>query len=176
MVISVEDFRRYANVSQPDLLLAEKLRALELLIRSYSNNNFQCRAVRYRAEIRCGEFLIEGGHRFIPGNTVQVSECGAVDGLYTVKEVTGVGFTVEEPVFSDGKGALVTLVLYPEDVRMGIVNMLKWDLASRDKVGIASETLSRHSVTYFNMDGDNSVMGYPRSLLGFLRPYRRAHT
>ncbi len=28
--------------------------------------------------------------------------------------------------------------------------------------------------TYFNMDGDNSVMGYPRSLLGFLKPYMKA--
>ena len=24
------------------------------------------------------------------------------------------------------------------------------------------------------MDGDNSIMGYPRSLLGFLAPYMRA--
>jgi len=28
--------------------------------------------------------------------------------------------------------------------------------------------------TYINMDGDNSVMGYPRSLLGFLKPYMKA--
>lgn len=63
---------------------------------------------------------------------------------------------------------------YPADVKMGVVNMLKWDLENRDKVGIQSETLSRHSVTYFNMDGDNSSMGYPKSLLGFLKPYKRA--
>ena len=63
---------------------------------------------------------------------------------------------------------------YPPDVKMGVVNMLKWDLENRDKVGVQSETLSRHSVTYFNMDGDNSTMGYPKSLLGFLKPYMRA--
>ena len=63
---------------------------------------------------------------------------------------------------------------YPADVKMGVVNLLKWELNCRDKVGVASETISRHSVTYFNMDGDNSVMGYPKSLLGFLRPYKRA--
>ena len=63
---------------------------------------------------------------------------------------------------------------YPMDVKMGVVNMLKWDLENREKVGIQSETISRHSVTYFNMDGDNSVMGYPKSLLGFLKPYHRA--
>ena len=63
---------------------------------------------------------------------------------------------------------------YPMDVKMGVVNLMKWELSNRDKVGVASESISRHSVTYFNMDGDNSIMGYPRSLLGFLKPYKRA--
>ena len=51
---------------------------------------------------------------------------------------------------------------------------MKWDLDNRDKVGIASETISRHSVTYFSMDGDNSIMGFPKSLMGFLTPYKKA--
>lgn len=63
---------------------------------------------------------------------------------------------------------------YPMDVKVGVVNMLKWDLTNREKVGIQSETISRYSVTYFNMDGENSIMGYPKSLLGFLRPYMKA--
>jgi len=63
---------------------------------------------------------------------------------------------------------------YPMDIKMGVLDMLKWDLENRKKVGIQSETISRHSVTYFNMDGDNSVMGYPKALLGFLKPYMRA--
>ena len=69
---------------------------------------------------------------------------------------------------------LVTKVEYPMDVQMGVVNMLSWDLSNRDKVGIQSETISRHSVTYFNMDGDNSTIGYPKSLVGFLKPYMKA--
>ncbi len=63
---------------------------------------------------------------------------------------------------------------YPMDVKMGTINMLNWNLENREKVGIQSETISRHSVTYFNMDGDNSIMGYPKSLLGFLKPYMKA--
>lgn len=63
---------------------------------------------------------------------------------------------------------------YPMDVKMGVANLMKWELNNRDKVGVASEAISRHSVTYFDMTGDNSVMGYPKALLGFLRPYRRA--
>jgi len=57
---------------------------------------------------------------------------------------------------------------------MGVVNLFKWEQNNRDKVGVSSETISRHSVTYFNMDGENSIMGFPKSLLGFLRPYRKA--
>ena len=63
---------------------------------------------------------------------------------------------------------------YPMDVKMGVVNLMKWELTNRDKVGVASETISRHSVTYFDMGAGNSVMGFPVSLLGFLKPYRRA--
>ena len=63
---------------------------------------------------------------------------------------------------------------YPMDIKLGAVNLLKWETANRDKAGIASETISRHSVSYVDMTSDNSVMGYPKSLLGFLQPYKRA--
>ena len=66
------------------------------------------------------------------------------------------------------------VVQYPADVKRGAINLLLWDLDHRDKVGIQSESLSRHSVTYFNLDGTNSEAGYPRAMLGFLKPYKRA--
>ena len=63
---------------------------------------------------------------------------------------------------------------YPMDVKMGVVNLLKWDLNMRDKVGVASESISRHSVTYVDQTGINTVMGFPVSLMGFLKPYKKA--
>ena len=63
---------------------------------------------------------------------------------------------------------------YPADVKMGAINMLKWDIESRDKIGVASETISRHSVTYVSVDGDNSTGGYPKAVMGFLKPYMKA--
>ena len=63
---------------------------------------------------------------------------------------------------------------YPMDVKMGAVNLMKWELNNRDKVGIASEAISRHSVTYVDQTGANTLMGYPVALMGFLRPYKRA--
>lgn len=63
---------------------------------------------------------------------------------------------------------------YPADVKMGVISLLRWELAHRDKVGVASERISRHDVTYFDMTGENSTMGFPKVLMGFLAPYMRA--
>ena len=66
---------------------------------------------------------------------------------------------------------MITRVIYPESVQEGVLNMLKWEFEMRSKTGIKSETLSRHSVTYFDMDASNSLDGYPASIVGFLDPY-----
>lgn len=63
---------------------------------------------------------------------------------------------------------------YPMDVKMGVVNLLKWEMTNREKVGVASETISRHSVTYVDQTAANTLMGYPAVLMGFLKPYKRA--
>lgn len=63
---------------------------------------------------------------------------------------------------------------WPADVRLGVVNLRKWEDANRDKLGIASETISRHSVSYTGLSEAESKGGYPASLLKFLDPYRRA--
>lgn len=62
-------------------------------------------------------------------------------------------------------------IAYPADVKMGVVNLLKWEMDNREKVGVQSETLSRHTKTYFDMTAENATLGYPASLLGFLEPY-----
>lgn len=63
----------------------------------------------------------------------------------------------------------------PLDVQMGIVRMAAWQMAADKKIGVASETLSRHSVTYAQ-NTDDSIMGYPRGLMAFCKPYRRCRT
>ena len=65
------------------------------------------------------------------------------------------------------------LIVYPADVKMGVVNLLKWELTSREKAGVASETISRHSVTYRD-ETANTINGYPAHLMGFLKPYMKA--
>ena len=173
MIISVEELRNHISTDKEDKVLEDMLQALELLVRKYTNNNFQKRAYRREADIIANIFIVEALTPFKAGDTVQVSESRLNEGLYTVAETTDDTFTTKEDVV-DEMGVLVTKVEYPMDVKMGVINLMKWDLENRSKVGIQSETISRHSVTYFNMDGDNSIMGYPKSLLGFLKPYKKA--
>ena len=75
---------------------------------------------------------------------------------------------------NDFKRVLTADGEYPMDIKMGVVNLMKWDLNNRDKVGVASESISRHSVTYFDMTKGNSTMGFPAALMDFLKPYKRA--
>ena len=173
MIMTVDELKKYINTEEEDTVLEARLLALELLIRAYTNNNFQDRGYRRIADIVGGMFLVDALTPFDEGDTVQVSNSDYNNGLYTVKSTDNATFATNEPV-KDEKDVLVTKVTYPMDVKMGVVNMLRWELDNRAKVGIASETISRHSVTYFDMGKDNTEMGYPVSLLGFLRPYKRA--
>lgn len=172
MIISVEEAKKYITTTMEDSVLEGKLQALELLIRKYTNNNFQKRNFRIACPIMASK-LYATSEMFKVGDTVQISDSLYSDGIYTIKSAEE-GFIELSESLIDEKEVLVTKVEYPMDVVMGVVNMLKWDLENREKVGIASETISRHSVTYFNMDGENSTIGFPKSLIGFLKPYMKA--
>lgn len=173
MIISVEELLALPEFSgQSEHFLKDKLSALEELIRSYTNNNFQNRAVRFE-----GASVFDRVYGYSPflcvGDTVQITQSQVNDGLYTVAEVTEEYTRLDSEIFAVSKN-LVTKVEYPSVIKSGVIDLMKWEITNRDKVGIQSETISRHSVTYFNMDGDNSKMGYPTSLLGFLKPYMKA--
>lgn len=171
MIISVEEAKKHIKTAVDDPVLEAKLQALESAIRGYTNNNFQKRNFRTVGTIEDGKLYCDAPV-FKAGDTIEINESKFNEGLYVVSEIDGDVITIADSV--DETDVLVTKVAYPIDVVMGVINMLNWDLENRDKVGIQSETISRHSVTYFNMDGDNSSMGYPKSLLGFLKPYRKA--
>ena len=176
MIMTVSELRQFITTDVEDSVLEAKLQALELLIRAYTNNNFQARAFRAIAVAKSAghQLMTTQKNPFKAGDTLQITESELNAGLVNVSKLSDDGeITVKEELY-DESGVVITKVVYPVDVKMGVANLLKWELDNRDKVGVASETISRHSVTYFNMDGDNSLMGYPKSLLGFLRPYKKA--
>ena len=173
MIVSVDKVMKLPEfVGQTESVIAEKLDAVELLIRAYTNNNFQNRYVRFTAA-SLGNRLFGTSDFLKVGDTVQISQSKVNDGLYAITETCDDFICVNKDLYRYSNN-LVTKVEYPADVKNGVIDLLKWEVKNRKKVGIQSETLSRHSVTYFNQDADNQVMGYPVVLLGFLKPYMKA--
>lgn len=173
MIISADDLLsrpEFSDCSVDDL--KNKLSAIEQLIRAYTNNNFQNRFVRFCAGV-VGGVLTNSTSYLKAGDTVQISQSKINDGLYVVMSVTDTTTTLDKQLH-DMPRNLVTKVEYPDDIKNGVLELMKWEAQNRNKVGIKSETLSRHSVTYYDQDVNNQVMGYPVSLLGFLQTYKRA--
>ena len=175
MIMTVDELRRFVDTNEEDQVLEAKLQALELLIRSYTNNNFQVRAFRAVAvAVSDNTLLVNTPIPFRIGDTLQITESELQhNALVTVTAVEDGVISVSEDIF-DESGVVITKVSYPNDIKMGVANLMKWELTNREKVGVASESISRHSVTYVDQTAANTVMGYPVSLMGFLKPYRRA--
>lgn len=156
-----------------DDILIRKLRAIEKSIRSYTNNKFIDKNIRFKGCIKENIIYSLNAYKYLKVNdNLQLSH-SLNDDVYTIKEINQNQIIVDSDLF-DCDSIIITKVIYPENVQEGVINLLKWDVNMRNKVGIKAETLSRHSVTYFDMDKNNSLNGYPASLLGFLEDYCRA--
>ena len=173
MIVAVDEVIKlpeFAGQSEEEVV--KKIKAIEMAIRSYTNNNFQNRYVRFYASSSSNTLF--GTSNFLKvGDTIQISQSNVNDGLYVITELGEDYIQIDSELFAVPVN-LVTKVEYPVDVKSGVVNLMKWEVKNRSKVGIKSETLSRHSVTYYDQDANNQVMGYPVSLLGFLKPYIKA--
>ena len=171
MIIAVERFREMVKTDIPDLELKTRLSALEAAIRKYTNNGFNVRSTHQQIEIRGGKIIFPP-YYLKAGDTIQIHSQDYENQVFTVISTSVNELTVDSPLRFDGQ-AFMALVLYPDDVVMGAVNLIKWDISNREKIGVKSESISRWNVTYFDLE-TNSLLGYPASLLGFLKPYMRA--
>lgn len=171
MIISVAEVKQLIDFKGwSDQKLERKLKAIETFIRKHTNNNFQDVDIRRTADIVGGLLVVDALTPFDVGDTVQISETALNKGLFTVVAVDDSTFTLKEAV-KDERDVLVTKIHYPADVVDCCVNLLEWEINNRAKVGVKSETLSRHSITY--EDSATMVEGYPKSLLGCLKAYRK---
>lgn len=176
MLMTVNELRSYITTNLSDDVLTNRLSALELMIRRVTNNNFQNRAMRCVSEIEGGVILSPSSY-FLNGDTVQISENPLNDGLYVI----GDGMLLD-PAPYDSPRNLITKVIYPMDIKMGAVEIIKWQIRNEaqndgsSKV-VHSESISRHSVTYASDATENSIdpeMGVPYKYSAFLKPYAKA--
>lgn len=174
MIISVDELKKISEFKEiPDETLQRKLNSIEELIRAYTNNNFQNRLIRFEAP-SSNSVLLGCSNLLKIGDTIQISK-SINNGLYVIKEIDKINNVTRFDVdLYDSEYNLVTKIQYPPSIIDGVINMMIWEVQNRAKVGIQSETISRHSVTYFSQDANNQLMGYPITLLGFLKPYMKA--
>lgn len=59
---------------------------------------------------------------------------------------------------------------YPVNIIEGFAKIIEWETIMKPKIGIASESLSRHSVTYSKPSGKE----YPDDLMSFMNKYVKA--
>ena len=180
MIISVEEIKQLITFPEnwTDEKIKRKLLAIEQIIRKHTHNNFQNTKIRICANVSnldLNELVTDDPIRLNVGDTVEISESNLNKGLFEIIGISEENGTIElDKDLLDEMNVRVTKVEYPADVVECCVNLMEWETTMREKVGIKSETLSRHSVTYYDQDANNQVMGYPASMLGCLKAYRKA--
>ena len=174
MIISVDkvinDYHLF--VDTPKELVQAKLDGLESLIRSKTNNNFQNRNIR----IICpsvDNYLIGASPYFRVGDTVQITNSKINDGLYLITEISNNNIKLDKDIY-DCENQIVTKIEYPQAVISTLVNILSWDEKNGSKMGIQSESIGRHSVSYFSQNDQNSLGGYPIHLFNPLKQFMMA--
>lgn len=169
MIISVEKLKEFITTDVSDTVLQARLEALETSIRQKTHNNFQDRRYRTTASVIDDTLWGDFGGLFSKDDTIMVNE-----DLVEIIDITGDCITISKSLLPCDK-ALVTKVVYPKDILMGVVDVMRWMLANpSDKTGVVSETLSRHSISYqSNIEYDESF-GCPKQLLAFLNTYKKA--
>ena len=169
MIITVEELKKVSELSNiPDEQLTVMCEGIEDFIRQYTNNNFIVKNVTFNTPSMDGK-LETVSPLFKVGDTVLISKSKYNNGVYTLNDIEG---TLDKELFDDDNNK-VTLVKYPPAVKLGVVKLLQYNTKMDSKVGISSETISRHSVSYAQPTSD-SICGYPSNLMSFFKPYMKA--
>ena len=169
MIVSIEELKTVSELSNiPDEELKLMSEGVEDFIRQYTNNNFINRNITFNTP------SVEGKLEMVSplvkvGDTILISNSQYNNGVYVLNSENG---TLDRELF-DCDNNKVSLVQYPIAIKLGFTKLLKYNATMDKKAGIASESISRHSVSYVQPDS-NSVGGYPSHLMSFLKPYMKA--
>ena len=174
MIISVDTLKNVYGIykNEQEALLQAKLDGLESLIRLYTNNNFQNRNIRVECP-SVDNYLTSVSPYFRVGDTVQITNSKINNGLYVIKEISENKIKLDKDIYNC-ENQIVTKIEYPQAVISTLVNILSWDEKNGSKMGIQSESIGRHSVSYFQQNNSNSLGGYPIHLFNPLKQFMMA--
>lgn len=179
MIVTLEKAKQLLGITDvsKDDYLASKLQSLEVMIRNLTNNKFLDIKIRVRenfifegTRIMGIDFIAEG---FRTENTIEIVDSMLNDGLYSVVAVDNNSITIDKEIETEQSYVMITKVSYPYDIVDGVIKLIQYDLKMGSKIGIKQETISRHSVTYYDVNATESVEGYPAALMKFLDKYKK---
>ena len=173
MIITLGDARAI-----DDSITQDDLDAFEVAFRSLTNNSFQNKHIRFKDIEFVGENLIAVKDPIVgikTGDTIEVNYSHYNDGLFVIEEIAGKQIKVQGTPFfvANTGGSMLTLVQYPADVKAGLKKILSYNLKMADKIGIKSESISRMSTTYYDVNASETVDGYPAAMVSFLQKYEK---
>lgn len=154
---------------------------LEEMVRTITNNHFTINITKQKHLVMAGDTIrLTSSQQFRVGDTIEVyGTQGLNDGVFDIKAVDSANntITVRMPSdfdsFIDGTYELATVVLvrYPRDVAYNVLKLMEYEYTTAGKKGLKSETISRLSVTYFDMTANESREGFPASYIEWLDKY-----
>ena len=169
MIVTIEELKKVSGLSDiPTDQLSTMSEGIEDFIRRYTNNPFTVRNVTFNTPSINGK-LATVSPLFKAGDTALISNSDYNNGVYVLIDTDG---TLNRELFDDSLNK-ITLVRYPPAVKVGVIKLLQYSAKMDNKLGISSESLSRHSVSYAQPTSD-SVGGYPAHLMSFLQPFMKA--
>lgn len=166
MILSVSELKEFITTNKSDKELELELLALESSIRKYTNNNFQNVYIRYEVDILNNKILLSSPYLKV-GDTIQISNSRFNSGVYVIKDINE-GLDLGCVLYDENK-ILITKIEYSNDIKLGAIEMLRWKFENAEKINIASETISRHSISYKN-DFDTKL-NFPKEVISFLNKY-----
>ena len=173
MIITLGDARAI-----DDSITQDDLDALETSVRELTNNKFQNVHIRFKGIEFMANNLIAVKDSIVGlkvGDTIEVNYSHYNDGLFVIEEIAGKQIKVQGTPFfvANTGGSMLTLVQYPADIARGIKKLIAYDKKMASKVGIKSESISRMSITYYDVNASETVDGYPAALVSFLQKYEK---
>lgn len=171
MILSLEEAQKIdSNIEQDDL------DAFEQAVRMLTNNNFQMKQVRYPIKwIGNQSIMLDSDVQGMKeGDTIELNYTQFNDGVYEVLSIDEGVISLDAEFYRETpKQAILTLVKYPADIKRGIKKLIEYDKKMSGKIGVKSETISRMSKTYFDVNASENTDGYPKALLSFLDKYKK---
>lgn len=185
MIITLND----AQKINPDIT-QESLDGLEYAIRALTHNKFQNLNIRFHHFKVTNENTLEFNSPLAflrAGETIEISntwsqtgsglnqDMGVNDGLYVLEKIADKAIELKEAQLFNGDfpSGFITKISYPPDILEGVKKLIQYDVTMRDKLGIKSESISRMSVTYYDVNANDAINGYPASLFSFLKKYKK---